>query len=81
MLHYPMHAFINLFIHIIKFPRTDLIRTDLALLDVAAGYFGQMDFVTGGKLSFPFVRDIATFGRQIVDAESAQLASPHSRNV
>lgn len=67
MLHYPMHAFINLFIHTLKFPKSKLVQTDLALLDVAAGYFGQMDFVTGSKLSFPFVRDIAAFGRQVVE--------------
>ncbi len=42
-------------------------RSDLALLDVAAGYFGQMDFVTGSKLSFPFVRDIAALARDAVD--------------
>jgi hypothetical protein len=67
MLHYPMHAFINLFVHVIRFPRIDTVWSDLALLDVAAGYFGQMDFVTGSKLSFPFARDIAALARDAVD--------------
>ncbi|KIX06974.1 uncharacterized protein Z518_04950 [Rhinocladiella mackenziei CBS 650.93] len=78
MLHYPMHAFINLFIYVIQFPHMKSVRTDLALLDMAAGYFGQMDFVTGSKLSFPFARDIATFGRQTVDSYSEQSASSPS---
>ena len=68
LLHYPMHAFINLFVHTIRFPRADTVHTDLALLDVAAGYFGQMDFVTGSELSFPFTRDIATLARDVVDS-------------
>ncbi|KIW99291.1 uncharacterized protein Z519_00954 [Cladophialophora bantiana CBS 173.52] len=75
MLHYPMHAFINLFIYVIQSPRLESVRTDLALLDVAAGYFGQMDFITGSKLSFPFTRDIATFGRQIMDTHASRPAN------
>jgi len=67
MIHYPMHAFINLFIYVIQFPRISSVRADLALLDVAAGYFGQLDFVTDSKLSFPYVRDVATFARKTVD--------------
>jgi hypothetical protein len=67
MLHYPMHAFINLFIHVMKNPTSCSVRSDMALLDVAAGYFGQLDFLTGSKLSFPFARDIAAFGRRTVE--------------
>lgn len=70
-----MHAFINLFIHVLKFPTTQAVRTDLALLDVAAGYFGQMGFVTGSKLNFPFARDIAAFAREAVDKHMIQSAS------
>lgn len=66
MLHYPMHAFINLFIYILRFPMLDSVSGDLALLDVSAGYFGQMDFVTGSELSFTFARDIAALARQAV---------------
>ena len=73
-----MHAFINLFIYVIQFPHSKSVRTDLALLDVAAGYFGQLDFVTGSKLSFPFARDIATLGRQRVDNDAGQLVSSPS---
>ncbi|KEF61157.1 uncharacterized protein A1O9_02722 [Exophiala aquamarina CBS 119918] len=67
MLHYPMHAFINLFIHVLKNPASTSTRSDMALLDVAAGYFGQLDFLTGSKLGFPFARDITAFARQAVD--------------
>ncbi|KAK5047211.1 hypothetical protein LTR84_006733 [Exophiala bonariae] len=67
MLHYPMHAFINLFIHVLKSPASASVRSDMALLDVAVGYFGQLDFLTGSKLEFPFARDIAVFARRTVD--------------
>lgn len=78
MLHYPMHAFINLFINVLKAPDRQNMRSDLALLDVAAGYFGQMEFVTGSKLSFPFARDIASFARQTVDHIAARVSHPRT---
>lgn len=62
-----MHAFMNLFIHVIANPEVSSARSDLALLDVAAGYFGQMEFITGSMLSFPFARDIAALARMVVD--------------
>lgn len=67
MLHFPMHAFINLFIYVIGNPELPSVQSDLALLDVAAGYFGQMEFVTGSKLCFPFARDIAALARTVVE--------------
>lgn len=70
MLHFPMHAFINLFIFVIGNPGLPSVQSDLALLDVAAGYFGQLEFVTGSKLSFPFARDIAALARAVVDEAS-----------
>ena len=61
-----MIGLINLFIHILKFPTLSSARSDVALLDVIAGHFGHMDFVTSGELSFPFARHVATLARQIV---------------
>lgn len=63
-----MHAFINLFTFVMQNPTSPSVKADLALLDVAAGHFGQMDFVTNSKLSFPFARDIAALARTAVDA-------------
>ena len=69
-----MRAFVNLFVYVIENPQSPSVHSDLALLDVAAGYFGQMEFVTGSKVSFPFARDIAALARNVVD--EAQNASP-----
>lgn len=67
MLHFPMHAFMNLFIFVIGNPTLPSARSDLALLDVAAGFFGQLEFVTSSKLRFSFARDIAALARTVVD--------------
>lgn len=80
MLHYPMHAFINLFIYVIRYPTLPTVRSDLALLDVAAGYFGQMEFITGSKLSFPFARDITALARQVVVSQETRRP-PNTKNI
>ncbi len=67
MLSFPMQAFINLFLYVVGNPAIPSVQSDLALLDVAAGYFGQMEFVTESKLSFPFVRDFAALARTVVE--------------
>lgn len=64
----------NLFIFVIGNPTLTSVQSDLALLDVAAGYFGQFEFVTGSKLSFSFARDIAALARTVVD--NAHIMSP-----
>lgn len=81
MLHFPMHAFMNLFVHVMANPASPAVGSDLALLDVAAGYFGQMEFVTGSRLSFPFARDVAALARTVVDDSPAEAGpgSPASR--
>ncbi|OQU95760.1 Fungal specific transcription factor domain-containing protein [Cladophialophora immunda] len=68
--YYPMIGLINLFIHILKFPSLPSARSDVALLDVAAGYFGHMEFITSSELNFPFARDVATVARQTVNKAS-----------
>lgn len=65
-----MIGLINLFVHILKFPSLPSARSDVALLDVAAGYFGHMEFVTSSELNFPFARDVATIARQTVNKAS-----------
>lgn len=62
-----MIGLINLFIHVLRYPSAPSVRSDIALLDVAAGYFGHMEFVTAAELSFPFARDIATLARKTFD--------------
>jgi len=54
---HPMNAYINLFLYVLKEPDAPTARGDLALLNVVAGHFGQLEHVTAGMLSFDFPRD------------------------
>jgi hypothetical protein len=72
-----MRAFVNLFIYVMENPHLPSVQSDLALLDIAAGYFGQMEFVTSSEVSCSFGRDIAALARSVVDnARIATLKHP-----
>ena len=72
-----MTGLINLFIHILRFPVLSTARSDIALLDVIAGHFAHMEFVTGSELNFPFARNVAALARQTLDkASRVELRSP-----
>jgi hypothetical protein len=86
MLHFPIHAFVGLFIYVIGNPKLPSVQSDLALLDVAAGYFGRLEFVTGSKVSLAFGRDIAAIARSVVDkahgsSPESRAQSPHDRQM
>ena len=68
--YYPMIGFINLFIHVLRFPGSPSARSDIALLEVIAGHFAQMEFITNSELSFPFARNVAALARNTVDKVS-----------
>lgn len=42
-------------------------RTDLALLDVAAGHYGRLELITESDMSFSFARRVAEIARKAVD--------------
>lgn len=65
--YYPMTGLINLFIHILRLPSLSTARSDIALLEVIAGHFANMEFVTGSELSFPFGRNVAALARKTVE--------------
>lgn len=75
---YPMIGITNLFIYILKFPQLPSTHSDIALLDMAAGYFGSLDFVTGSELSFSFPREIGTLARLAVDKNNSSRAQAPS---
>lgn len=65
---HPMNAYINLFLYILIEPDAATTRGDLALLSVAAGHFGQLEYETEGMLSFDFPRDCNTICLRTVRA-------------
>lgn len=65
---YPMYAYINLFIYILKFPQSPTVVGDLALLDICAGHFGQIDHATDSEISIPFPRQCTALCFTVVKA-------------
>ena len=77
--YYPMVGLINLFVSVLKSPTLPSAQSDVALLDVAAGHFGQMEFVTSAELAFPFTREVAALARMTVKRakeRSSSIISP-----
>ncbi|KIV94020.1 hypothetical protein PV10_05183 [Exophiala mesophila] len=63
---YPLVGMINLFVYILKHPTQRSVSSDLGLLQMAAGYFGYMDYATASNKSFPFTKDLVTLAQNVV---------------
>ncbi|KAJ5921594.1 fungal-specific transcription factor domain-containing protein [Penicillium verhagenii] len=74
--YYPMLAVINLFIYILKAPSLDTVPSDLALLDLAAGHFARVHFLTSAQVSFTFAREVVGLANKAV--RRTALAIPNN---
>lgn len=54
-----------MFVLILKSPKTESSTRDIGLLDLAAGYFGYLDYATEATISFPFVRSLGSWARLV----------------
>ena len=61
-----MAAIITLFVHVLKFPALETTESDLALLDIGAGHFGQVHHLTSSHVSFKFPREAVGLASQAV---------------
>jgi hypothetical protein len=61
----PLVGLINLFIYVLKYPTLPTANSDIALIDVAVGHFGRLEFASS-DLAFPFTRDVASLARDLV---------------
>jgi hypothetical protein len=65
---------VNLFIHILKTPSLDSVKSDLTLLEVGAGYFARLDFETEGYCSISFPRELVQVARNAAEnAKSSEF--------
>lgn len=71
-----MLAVINLFIYILKIPTLETVGSDLALLDLAAGHFAKVHFLTSSQVSFTFAREIVGLANKAV--RMATMVAPSS---
>ena len=70
-LYYPIYAHINLFVYILKYPALPTTKADLGLLDVCAGHFGYMEFLTSSGISISAPRELANLASKVVKAARA----------
>ncbi|KAK5047210.1 hypothetical protein LTR84_006732 [Exophiala bonariae] len=64
--YYPTYAAINLFIFLVKNPSSPSAKSDLGLLDVCAGHFGFIEFLTSSRVSMSLPRDAASVASRVV---------------
>jgi hypothetical protein len=79
ILHGPIFALTNLFINILQNPTHPRIQSDLALMDVGAGYLARLKFATDSEVSVDFAKDIAALAHGVANDKSH--GSPMADNV
>ena len=85
-----MLAIITLFVHILKYPRLATAQSDIALLDIGVGHFGQAHHLTSGHVAFQFPREASVLANRVVkqmaamnmgeDTEHPEYASANATN-
>lgn len=80
-----MIGVINLFISILRSPKSSTAESDVALLDLATGYFGHLQFVTASELNFSFPREVSRLARATVarthDQSSTKMSTMGSLDI
>lgn len=70
-----MFGLVNLFICTLKNPTAPSAHADLALMDMVAGHFAHVEFITSSEMSFPFAREVAALARLMI----SRAAEEHSK--
>lgn len=76
--HYPICAVVNLCIYILKYPELTTATADLGLLDVCAGHFGYMEFLTASQVSIALAREAANVASNVVKRTKSKGSSSAS---
>lgn len=74
----PISATVHLFMHILRQGDNPSARSDVALLNVCAGYFAQLEFATDAEISFPFVSQVASLARENLRWKQSVHGQPRS---
>lgn len=67
-----MLAIISLFVYILKYPTLSTTQSDIALLDIGAGHFGQIHHLTSGHVSFQFPREVSVLANKAAKRAAAR---------
>ncbi|OAP64280.1 hypothetical protein AYL99_00252 [Fonsecaea erecta] len=63
----PMYSFVNLFLHILRDSTLSAAPSDLLLLEVALGYFSNLEYVTSFRLPRLFVREMCHYAHLAIE--------------
>jgi hypothetical protein len=63
----PLCALFVLFDQVISNPRSPDTRSNLALLDIAGGHFGRIDFTSGGSLPGSLISEFTYIAREYIN--------------
>jgi hypothetical protein len=79
---YPIYAHLSLLIHVLLHPTFPTTRADLGLLDVCAGHFGYIDFITASGISISLPRESVNLAAKVVKtAERSQQEEDRVANL
>jgi hypothetical protein len=70
--YYPFVGLVNLFVYILKFPGLQTAYSDVVLMDIVAGHFGRLEYLTSSNLAFPFIREITSIANRMVKRAKTQ---------
>lgn len=76
--YYPVYALINLFIYVLRYPTLPTAAADLGLLDVCAGHFGFIEFLSASAVSISLPREAANVASKVVRAARAKAPETSS---
>lgn len=62
----PIYAHLNLFIFVLKHPALSTTSADLGLLDICAGHFGYIDFMTTSEIAVSLPRESVNLATQVI---------------
>ncbi|KEF59159.1 uncharacterized protein A1O9_04003 [Exophiala aquamarina CBS 119918] len=65
---YPIYAHLSLLVYVLRNPTASTTRADLGLLDVCAGHFGYIDFITASAVSISLPRESVNLAAKVVKA-------------
>ncbi|KAK5044674.1 hypothetical protein LTR84_010566 [Exophiala bonariae] len=73
--YFPMSAFTSLFVFVVNSPNSPTVQADLSLLDIAAGHFSHMEYLTSLELGASFSREAARLAREVVGKARSKPAT------
>ena len=70
---YPLYAHLSLLTYILRYPGSPTASADLGLLDISAGHFGYIEFMTSSRLSLSLPRESVNIAGKLVKEAKLQF--------